>query len=104
MNINEINLTDMEKALLKGARINEFGDAYNSSPWVWSVIDYSGLTGAQASGVISSLVKKGLITVDGKRCGASYDDDTSLCFTELGRKVCDTQDITNRRDRPGGAQ
>jgi hypothetical protein len=100
MNINEINLTDMEKALLKGARINEFGDAYDSSPWVWSVIDYSGLTGAQASGVISSLVQKGLIAVHGKRCGASYDDDTSLCFTDLGRQVCDQHGITNRRVTP----
>lgn len=98
------NLTANEIAMLKAARLSEFGDAYTEQPWVFDVIEKSGLTGRTASGVLGSLVKKELIAIDGKRCGGSYDDDTSLQFTDWGRCTVDFYQITNQRDNNEAVQ
>ena len=59
-----LQLTDNEKAILRGARDNEYGDAFEgSAPWVFAVIDESGLNPKVARGVISSLIQKNLVTV-----------------------------------------
>jgi len=49
---------------------------------VFATISNSGLSAKVARGVISSLIKKGLVNVD------SNGDDSTIYATEEGKKVC----------------
>jgi hypothetical protein len=80
--------TDNEKAILKGARDNEYSDAFddNGLPWVFAVINQSGLDPKVARGAIASLVKKGIITIsdwEGKGC----TNDMILAITDHGLAI-----------------
>jgi len=84
-----MNITKNEKAILQGAIESEYGDQSvkgGGATWTFSAIEHSGLTGKVASGVISSLVKKGLAIV-----GDSGEEDgegeplTTFDITDLGR-------------------
>ncbi len=60
----DASITELEEAILRGACFNEFNDCREGwATWTFTVIDNSGLDGKTASGVISSLVKKGLAHV-----------------------------------------
>ena len=88
------NLTNMEKEFLNGMRTNDFSDIYAESidsddlesDWLFGVVQQCSYTEKQATGVISSLVQKGIII--------TYDNDGEQCvgFTEEGMKVFDNAD------------
>jgi hypothetical protein len=79
--------TDNEKSILKGARDNEYSDAFDGGfPWVFSVINESGLDPKSARGVIASLVKKGIVAVDDYD-GKGRADDMVLAVTDHGLAV-----------------
>lgn len=83
-----LELTKNEKRILKGSRINEFGDAADGEqPWVFSVISASGLAPQVARGAISSLVKKGLVSIgDAEEKGRA--NDMYFVLKDLGIAVC----------------
>jgi predicted methyltransferase len=86
-----MNITENERKLLQGARSSDFGDAYlDEYPWVFDVIDRSGLESKVARGVLSSLVKKDLIEIESS-------EEPSLRFTELGKRMCDEHKIERTR-------
>jgi hypothetical protein len=90
--ISQMDFTDNEKAILKGARVNEFSDAFaepGNCPWVFSVIEYSGLDPKVARGAIASLVKKGVIEISDYE-GDGKADDMILSATDLGMKIIDS--------------
>lgn len=78
-----VNLTNMEKMLLNGMRNNEYNDALAGAVYTFSVIDYSGLEAKQARGVISSLIKKGLIESEPANPDTG-DDNEMLHLTSAG--------------------
>lgn len=81
------SLTEMEIMILKAARNNEFADAGNGGvPWVFSVIDNSGLDAKVARGVISSLVKKDFIGIEDYE-GDGNPNDMCLFFLENAKKL-----------------
>lgn len=77
-----MNLTEMEKLILTTSRKNEYGDPAEVPVWMWSVIMNADLDAKQARGVISSLVKKGLIVVSDEK----DPDERCMYLTELGIK------------------
>ena len=79
--------TENEKAILKGARENEYSDAFDDGmPWVFAVINESGLNPKIARGAIASLVKKGIaVIVDWE--GKGRADDMVLSITDHGMAV-----------------
>lgn len=82
--MSELNLTPNELAVLKGARVNNFcdaGDKDDGSPWVFAVIEYSKLDEKVARGVLSSLVKKGLVEIYDAE-GRNKANDMYLIFTD----------------------
>jgi len=91
-----LNLTKLETSLLNAMRENEYNDALESGgcgTWTFTAIDNSGMTGKTASGVISSLVKKGLVIADVVTAKERRNgDEDSICFTELGCKLFDNAD------------
>lgn len=82
-NSPQAQLTDKEEDILKAMRDNEFQDALTDvgGVWVFSVIDNAGLDAKVARGVISSLVKKGLVEV--------WDNDGEPCisYTDAGKEI-----------------
>jgi len=92
----EIRLTKLETSLLNAMRENEYNDALESGgcgTWTFTAIDNSGMAGKTASGVISSLVKKGLVIADVVTAKERRNgDEDSICFTELGCKLFDNAD------------
>ena len=63
--ISNFHLTEMEKDVIIGIANNEFSD--KPGDWVWSYSVHFNLkitTQTQLSGVISSLIKKGLVDHD----------------------------------------
>ena len=58
-----IILTDMERKIIWASRKSDYIDAAKGATWVFDVIDKSGIDPKQARGVISSLIKKGLVNV-----------------------------------------
>ncbi|ACK74082.1 hypothetical protein PCC7424_5514 (plasmid) [Gloeothece citriformis PCC 7424] len=85
--IKIINLTEGEKQILIASTNTEFGSALEDKfPWTWSVIDNSGLEPKIARGVISSLIKKGLVHI------VDYPDrrnpdDFIFSLSDTGKKI-----------------
>jgi len=84
-----MNITKNEKAILQGAIESEYGDQSvkgGGATWTFSAIEHSGLTGKVASGVTSSLVKKGLAVIgdSGEKDGEG-EPLTTFDITDLGR-------------------
>lgn len=78
-----LNLTRNEIKILNGMRTNNFEDCINGQPqWTFSVIDETDFSEKVARGVIASLVKKGLVTVDGTY--GKHDEESTIGFTEAG--------------------
>jgi hypothetical protein len=79
--------TDNEKAILKGARDNAYADAFDGElPWVFAVINESGLDPKSAREVIASLVKKGIVAIEDYK-GKGHADDMILVVTDHGLAV-----------------
>ena len=76
-----LTITELEKdVLLNGIGKNDFYDYDYADVWSDMIIDTCTITTPeQISGVVSSLVKKNLITVSAKKT-----KDTSVRFTEIG--------------------
>jgi predicted transcriptional regulator len=78
-----VKLTELEKDVIVAITENEYSDVPGNPVWSWSVADNCKITHKdQVSGVVSSLVKKGLV-----EC---YDDrgkDSTVHLTDAGIKV-----------------
>lgn len=91
LSVEEIaeSLTENEKAILRGSCDNEFANAIEefSFPWVFAVVEASGLSPQVGRGAISSLVQKGIVEIsDYKAKGKA--EDMVLALTELGKAIC----------------
>lgn len=87
---SKVELTTREKLILNAMRTNEYSDLLESdSEWTFTVIDNSGLTEKVARGVLSSLVKKGLIEVsqDLPLTSKNGGDISHINFTQLGKAL-----------------
>jgi len=89
MSVGKMILTEKEMMVLKGARKSDFGDAYlDEFPWVFDVVEKSGVDPIAARGVLASLVRKGLIVIS-----PLSEGEPSLSFTGKGKEVCDLFEI-----------
>lgn len=75
-------LTAQEIKFVNGMRNNEYNDAIEGPTWTFTAIDYSGMEGRQARGVMSSLVQKGYIWAE--KGDKSKGDDDTVGFTPEG--------------------
>jgi len=77
-----------EQQILWATFNNEYaaGD-YTAGTWTFAVIDNSEIPRAQARGVISSLIKKGLLIVEDTE-GKNRNDDMACYRTEAGNEQC----------------
>lgn len=82
-------LTELEKQVLEGINNSDYGDELGSQIWAWSCKCPIAET-KQISGVISSLVKKGLVE------GQDEGDDATIWLTELGIYVCREENLLGR--------
>ncbi len=84
----QIKLTELERDVLEnGIANNEYGDDLPDAVWSGSIADFLKITTkAQLSGVISSLVKKGLVSVSQ---GEGNDDITNI--TPEGVKLFESE-------------
>ena len=86
-----MKLTTLEIKILNAMRDNEYNDALDDNgTWTFTVIDNSGIDAKVARGVISSLVKKELITVYEATAEANPVD--MIAFTDKGAKLFNTAD------------
>jgi hypothetical protein len=91
--IANMEFTDNEIAIFKGARDNDYADCFEDCgsggfnyTWCFAVIDASGLDPKVARGAIASLVKKGAVEItdyEGKR----RSDDMVFALTTEGVKA-----------------
>ena len=56
-------LTQLEIAVLLAARKTDYGDCLETGQWSFSVCDAAGLDPKVYRGVVSSLIKKGLVSI-----------------------------------------
>ena len=76
-----IELTEHETAVLRAMYASEYYSGGDEA-WVWTFsVKPDGVSRSQISGVISSLVKKGVVEVGGS---GTKDDMYSVCTTSLG--------------------
>ena len=89
--------TANEIAIFKGSRGNEYANVFEEGgTQTFSVIDYSGLDPKVARGVISSLIKKGIILIiDDNGYGG---DTTTFEYTVKGKKLA-WNALTNAQNR-----
>ncbi|MDZ4877766.1 MAG: hypothetical protein CLLPBCKN_007201 [Chroococcidiopsis cubana SAG 39.79] len=82
------SLTENEKAILRGSRDNEFANAVEdfSFPWVFAVVEASGLSPQVGRGTISSLVQKGIVAISDYEAKGKAED-MIFALTELGKAV-----------------
>lgn len=75
-----MNLTELEKDVIVAITENEYSDAPGNPVWSWSVTDNCKTTHKdQVSGVVSSLVKKGLA-----ECYNDRGKDSTIHLTNAG--------------------
>lgn len=81
-------LTDLEVKVLEASRVTNFGDCLEDGQWSFAVCDKSGLGEKVYRGVVSSLIKKGLIYIwdDGDTPRGKFEDMV-FEFTDKGRKL-----------------
>lgn len=86
-----VELTELEKKLIRHVRFNEYCEGGHGGGWTFAVIDNSKIPASSARGVLSSLVKKGLIYIDigdGGIVNGKLDLNTVCDMTDLGESVC----------------
>lgn len=78
-----MKLTELEKDVIIAITENEYSDVPGDPVWSWSVADNTKIANInQVSGVISSLVKKGLVV------SSEYDKkDSTVELTDAGVKA-----------------
>ncbi len=78
----DIKITELEKQALENYVTNDYGDLPDHHTWSFAVAECgkNDISKAQISGVISSLVKKGLVSCTG------VDKDASTYLTKAGSK------------------
>ena len=83
----EIKVTELEKEVLLAGKDSDFTEEFEIyGTWMWEIQDLSGIDSKQFSGITSSLIKKGLITIfDNEGFGRS--DDMVLALTKKGAEV-----------------
>lgn len=81
-----VKLTISEVAILNAMRTNEYNDAIEGATWSFTAIDNSGISAKKARGTISSLVKKGLVTVT-QADQKNPEDEEMIAFTAAGREL-----------------
>lgn len=75
------NLTDNEIACLLASRNNEYDDCMEGGTWSFSIAQNAHLNEKVYRGVVSSLIKKGYATVNGKR------NDEVFALTKKGKQL-----------------
>ena len=77
-----VNLTELEKDVIRAIAENQYADAPDSQVWSWAIVWHTKIvTKKEVSGVVSSLVKKGLAVSE------YYDEkDDTVRLTEQGVK------------------
>ncbi len=66
-------LTDLEKQLLQGCLNSDFC-SFEDGPWFFDAVDQARLGSKVARGVVSSLIKKGLVEIHDNIGWGKYDD------------------------------
>lgn len=97
------NLTEKELDVLKSIDNNEFGDNIMDPVYTWSVSDYFNGEKTSFPGVVSSLVKKGLVWSDDgngdEDCMGMTDEGFVAYIAEVGRanigKWLDDSDLSH---------
>jgi len=79
-------LTELEIRVLEASRKSDFGDCFIEPSWSFSVCDASGLNEKVYRGVVSSLVKKGLVVIQDDE-GKGRFRDMVFILTENGKKL-----------------
>ena len=82
-----MTLTEKEKIILKAGCDSEYNSICSGGDWVFATIDNSKLGSKVARGVISSLVKKGLIEIEDQE-GNGKPNDMAIFCTKKGKEVC----------------
>lgn len=81
------NITELEAKILHGFLTSEYNDDdVNGAPWMFSVIEHSGVESKLARGAISSLVKKGIFRVQDYE-GKGRTNDMSVSLTAMGKEL-----------------
>jgi hypothetical protein len=79
-------LTELEVKVLEASRNTDFGDCLEYGQWSFAVCEKSGLDEKIYRGVVSSLVKKGLVNIWDQE-GRGKSGDMVFDFTDEGRKL-----------------
>lgn len=78
-------LTEYEKAVLKGIYESEYNSNETDCTWTFSAIEWAGLSTKTGRGVVSSLVQKGVVVVDGEF--GNNQDESTITTTDLGKRL-----------------
>ena len=93
------SLTAKEIKILNAMRNNEYQDALTEGcTWTFTTIDNSGIEPNRARGVISSLVKKALVEVDGD----SFQEESTISFTKIGASLFNSRISEGKECQWGG--
>lgn len=85
MKINTDGLTKNEIEVMEAARNSNFGDIIESGQWSFSVCEQTTLGEKVYRGVVSSLIKKGLVEIHDYEENGRYDD-MIFELTEAGKQ------------------
>lgn len=85
-------LTRMERLVLNAIRDNDYNDGLECATWLFCATEYSGLDTKQARGALSSLVKKGFVTVHIDKGHTGGPDESTVGFTKEGKALFDNAD------------
>jgi hypothetical protein len=84
-------LTQLEIKVLEGCRHTDYGDCLEYGQWSFSVCNAAGLDPKVYRGVVSSLIKKGLINVWDEELGGMkfdpYRNTMVFDLTDEGKKL-----------------
>jgi hypothetical protein len=94
-----MKITVSELKVLEALDASEYGDVLTDPVWTFSVTEECGIASASVAGVVSSLVKKGLVWAGGT------SRDATLQMTEAGAAAyLDATGGTSRKTRPRAAK
>ena len=77
-----MNITQNEFALLRAIDDSEFGETLTDGTWSFSIADNSSLKPTSVGGIVTSLKRKGLVSV-----GGSGTDDAHVAMTLRGAEL-----------------
>lgn len=83
-----MTVTEMERSVLKAYFCTDYGDGPGTETLVFDILDHSGVPGIKARGVLSSLIKKGLVYIHG-----GYNNDSATSLTPAGIAFCKENNI-----------